>query len=337
MHRCSNILLAFTCSLTLVIGPTVGWAAERFVLTETASGGVAVTIDGEPFTRYVVDQANKPFLWPIVGPAGSELTRCYPMKDVPGEATDHIHHRGLCFGHQSISGVDTWHELLTWKPGANDARRARLGRIRHDRYRLIEGGATGVIDSESTMLAADGRPVLALEQRLTFAEPEKETLRTIDVAIDLVAAHGPATVADFKDAGLSIRVAEPLRVDARRGGGILNSEGDRNAQVWAKRAAWVDYSGTIDGERQGIAFFSHPSSFRDPPPWHVRTYGLFTANPFGLKSLDLQKESAAVHLAAGERIPLRYRLVFHRGGDAPARLADLYRQYAEEPPASPGS
>ena len=335
MQRCGTVLLASACGLTLAIASTAGRAAERFVLAKTASGGVAVTIDGELFTSYVVDQANKPFLWPIVGPAGSELTRGYPMKDVPGEATDHVHHRGLCFGHQEISGVDTWHELLTWKPGVDDAKRARLGSIRHDRYRLIEGGATGVIDSESTMLAADGQPVLAIEQRLTFAEPEDD-LRTIDVAIDLVAAHGPVTIEDFKDAGLSIRVAEPLRVDAGRGGGILNSEGDRNADAWAKRAAWVDYSGTIDGERQGIAFFSHPSSFRDPPPWHVRTYGLFTANPFGLKSLGVQAESAAVSLAAGERIPLRYRLVFHRGDEAPARLTDLYRQYAEEPPASPG-
>ena len=32
----------------------------------------------------------------------------------------------------------------------------------------------------------------------------------------------------------------------------------------------------------GIAILNHPASFRYPTYWHVRDYGLFAANPFGL-------------------------------------------------------
>ena len=325
-------LLGMLCC-GLLIGPAA--AEHEFAVQENDCGGVTVTLDGELFTTYVVDQGNKPFLWPIIGPDGKEMTRGYPMKKVPGEAIDHIHHRGLTFGHQKISGTDTWHELESWGPKAADKRLPFIGRIRHDRYRTLAGGPTAVIDSVATMLSPAGQPVLTVEQRLTCAATEDH--RQIDVAIDLVATHGEATIEDFKDAGLSIRVPESIRVDSKMGGEIVNSEGDQNAAAWAKRAAWVDYHGPIDGKPYGITFLSHPSTFRHPSPWHVRTYGLFTANPFGLKSLGLQEESAAISLKPNERIALRYRLLFHRGDEQEADIAAAFAAYTAEQPAVPGN
>ena len=159
----------------------------------------------------------------------------------------------------------------------------------------------------------------------------------IDIAVDLVASHGAIELDDMKDAGLSIRVPESIRVDSKMGGEIINSEGDRNTDAWAKRAAWVDYHGPIDGQTYGIAFMSHPSTFRHPTPWHVRTYGLFTANPFGLKSLGLQHDSAAISLKANERVSLRYRLLFHRGDEQQADIPKAHTNYAAEQPAAPGN
>ncbi len=314
-----------------------GWglAAERFTVHENESGGVTVSLEGQPFMTYVIDQGNKPFLWPVIGPDGKEMTRAYPMKKVPGEATDHLHHRGVCFGHQRINETDSWHERESWGAKAKANQLAFIGSIRHDRYRILAGGATAVIDSLATMLSPTNEPVLAIEQRLTCAVQGEH--RLIDIALDLVAAHGPATIEDFKDAGLSIRVPESIRVDAKQGGEIVNSLGDRNAAAWAKRAVWVDYHGPIDGQTYGIAFMSHPSTFRHPSPWHVRTYGLFTANPFGLKSLGLQEESAAITLDSGERVALRYRLLFHRGNEQEADIEGAFAVYADERLAEPGA
>jgi len=322
--------------LLLPINSASSAAADAvFTVVEDATGGAVVSLNGQPFTTYVVDQGNKPFLWPVIGPDGKEMTRGFPMKEVPGEAIDHIHHRGITFGHQRIADTDTWHERESWGPKVKDNRLAFIGSIRHDRYRSLTGGKTAVIDSIATMLSPTEQPVLTVEQRLTCAVEGEH--RLIDVALDLVATHGPATIEDFKDAGLSIRVPESIRVDAKQGGKIVNSEGDRNADAWAKRAAWVDYHGPIDGQTYGIAFMSHPGTFRHPTPWHVRTYGLFTANPFGLKSLGLQKESATITLKAGERIALRYRLLFHRGDEQQAEISKAFATYAAEQPAAPGS
>jgi hypothetical protein len=69
----------------------------------------------------------------------------------------------------------------------------------------------------------------------------------------------------------------------------------------------------------------------------VRTYGLFTANPFGLKSLGLQEESAAISLKAKDRLSLRYRLLFHCGDDQQADIPGAFAAYADATPASPGS
>lgn len=88
--------------------------AADFTVEETKSGGAVVKVDGKVFAEYVVDQANKPYLWPIYGPTGKSMTRAYPMQNVPGEKQDHPHHRGLNFGHQSIGGSNTWAERASY-------------------------------------------------------------------------------------------------------------------------------------------------------------------------------------------------------------------------------
>src|SRR5205814_3733 len=104
--------------------------------------------------------------------------------------------------------------------------------------------------------------------------------------LDFIASEGPVKFGDAKDAGFNYRVPASMAVDAKQGGQIITSEGIADAAAWGKRAKWVDYHGPVEGETLGVAMLNHPSSFRYPTPWHVRTYGLFTANPFGTHSLD---------------------------------------------------
>jgi hypothetical protein len=328
--RASRDLLPVMLAVGLAVGGRVACVAADFAVTQTPAGGAAVTVDGQPFAEYVVDQANKPYLWPIHGPGGPLMTRSWPMKDVPGEKHDHPHQRGLTFGHQGVNGTDTWSEPATY--GDAEKQRdaiARLGRIRHRGYVALAGGPTGTIHATSDVLDPAGKPILADERRFVFSLAGDA--RVIDVDIDLVAAHGAVTLTDMKDAGLLIRVPESMTVDAKQGGTIVNSSGQRDADAWAKRAVWCDYNGPVEGGHLGVAILNHPSSFRHPTPWHVRTYGLFTANPFGLKALDPASESGDVALEPGGRISLRHRFIFHRGDEKAAGIAGAYEAYAREP------
>ncbi|MFN7343824.1 MAG: PmoA family protein, partial [bacterium] len=305
-------------------------ARDADIIVElTAPGGAIVKFDGKLFAEYVVYKANKPYLWPIIGPTGKEMTRSYPMKDVPGEKQDHPHHRGLNFGHESIAGYDTWAELATFGKSPKTSERVKhLGAIKHKSFSKIDGGATAVLTALSDYVDAAGKVTSTEERTLTF-RVEGDT-RIIDVDIDLIASEGDIVVDDKKDAGLSIRVPHSMSVDAKEGGVIINANGDKDADAWGKRATWCDFNGPVDGEHHGIAMLNHPSSFRHPTPWHARTYGLFTANPFGLSSLKVQPETGAVTLKQDERIKLRHRFIFHKGDEKAGKIAEAFEKYAKE-------
>ena len=309
-------------------------AAEPYAVSKTAPGGAVVRLHGEPIAEYIVDRANKPFLWRITGPTGKAMTRAFPMEDVSGETTDHVHQRGLTFGHEGVAGFDTWTEAATHGYGDTPKtaeKIGRLGAIRHRGYRTLAGGTTAVIHAHNEIVDATNKPLLAEERRMTFSlAPDA---RIIDVDIDLVAAYGPVEMADMKDAGVSIRVPDSMAVDRREGGTIINSVGQRDADAWSRHAAWVDYHGPVEREHLGIAILNHPSSFRHPTAWHVRTYGLFCANPFGMKAMNPEAESGAVTLSAGERISLRHRFIFHVGDEQQGGIARAYEAYAATSPA----
>jgi hypothetical protein len=108
----------------------------------------------------------------------------------------------------------------------------------------------------------------------------------------------------------------------------VNSEGDEGEKIWGKRAKWVDYTGTIEGQRVGIAFLDHPQNLRHPTYWHARSYGLFAANPFGLSQFVGFWRNGSHTIPAGESLELRYRLVFHTGDADQADIEKSYRDYA---------
>ena len=303
---------------------------RAFAVQKTATGGAIVRLYGEPIAEYIVDRGNKPFLWGLIGPTGKSMTRSFPMADVPGETTDHVHQRGLTFGHQGVNGFDTWVEDATYRDTQQAARLDKLGRIRHRGYRTLAGGPTAVIHAHNQIVDAANAPLLDEERRMTFSFGPGT--RIVDVDIDLIATHGPVDLADMKDAGVYIRVPDSMTVDRGLGGTIINSNGERDAAAWSRHATWVDYHGPVEGEHLGVAILNHPSSFRHPTAWHVRTYGLFCANPFGLKQMNPAAESGAVTLGAGEKLSLRHRFIFHRGDEQQAGIAAAYEAYAAETP-----
>jgi hypothetical protein len=334
-------------------------AAEPLLSVEKdEAGGFSVKVGDKLFVSYVVDQANKPYFWPVFGPTGKSMTREYPMKQREGEQHDHPHHRGITFGMESSGGGawefptkwegltgeekasgggDTWHEKRTFEEmqaNPKTAFRAKqrlaiLGKIQHREFTEIkvEGGCA-VVAEKCEYLDASGKRFLSEERRFTF-RATAET-RSIDIDQDLIATDGPVKVDDRKDAGLGIRIPTSMAVEKNGGGKIVTSEGDTDVAAWGKPANWCDYHGPVDGETLGVAILSHPSTYRFPTRWHVRPYGLFSANPFAQRDYDKTLPDGTTALAAGERLKLRHRLVFHKGDEKAAGLAAAFAAYAKE-------
>lgn len=309
-------------------------AAPKGFQIEKTKSGLTVNYDGELFTKYVIDQSNKPYLYPVIGPTGKAMTRAYPMETIEGEQHDHPHHRSIWFGHQGVGGFDTWHEPMTVeerfkkKPEGLEKAMAALGPTKHVDFRVISfGPKRAIIESVNDYVGSDGKKLMSDERKIVFTAT-KDT-RVIDYDITLIASYGDVTLDDKKDAGFSVRVPTSMSIDGKQGGHIVTSEGARDGDAWGKRAAWVTFWGPVDGETLGITILNHPKSFRHPTPWHARTYGLFTANPFGTTSLDKKAEDGGFVLKKGEKIQLRHRVILHKGDAEAANIAKAWKAYSK--------
>jgi hypothetical protein len=305
-------LIACVCWLTAPLAAR----AATFDLEQDADG-VTVKLDGKLFTRYVTKSGHKPILWPIIGPGGVEMTRGYPMRAVaPGEKADHLHHRSLWFTHGEVNGISFWDEG------------EKAGFIVHREFVKVEGGQRPVIVTRNDWMGRDGKRVCADERTISFGAEGDQAW--IDMDVTLTASDGPVTFGDTKEGSCGVRVAGPLSVDSKQGGRIVNSEGLTDKEAWGKRAAWVDYQGPLGGQVVGIAILNHPKSFRYPTYWHVRTYGLFTANPCGVGDFTGGPKDAGDHtLQAGESFTLNYRFLVHPGNEQEAKIADAFARYAQ--------
>ena len=131
---------------------------------------------------------------------------------------------------------------------------------------------------------------------------------------------------------MTARAAVPTGVASAAMVSWWRDMGAATLPAWGKRAAWADYHGPLaDGSIIGVALLEHPQNFRHPTWWHARDYGLLSANPFGrhdFEKLDDQPHAGDHVIPAGGALSLRYRLVFHRGDEKTAHIAELFRDYA---------
>jgi len=128
-----------------------------------------------------------------------------------------------------------------------------------------------------------------------------------------------------------VRVNEQMEVP--NGGQFVNAYGGINdAECWGKRAPWVDYYGQVDGQQVGLAIFDHPTNLRHPTWWHVRGYGLFTANCWGLHDFagDFSVRGDYT-LSQGEALTFNFRLYLHAGDTEAADVGARYLDYAFPP------
>ena len=285
---------------------------------------VTVFVGGKPFTVYHTGLPAKPYYYPLVGPTGASFTRAYPMKpDVAGEDRDHPHQRSFWFTHGSVNGVDFWASDPLNKP------KSTFGSIKETSRTVVASGpAVGVLRTTDDWVGPDGKKVC--EDERTVRVYATSDVRIIDFDITLKAVNGPVTFGDTKEGMFGLRVASSMDVQKKAGGKITNAEGVTDDDAWGKASPWVDYTGPVEGKTVGVAILNHPGSFRYPTTWHVRTYGLFAANPFGWHDFG-RKQSGEHVVPAGGSIRFGYRVILHEGDTAAAHLSEAFKAYAEPP------
>jgi hypothetical protein len=288
-----------------------------------------IQIGGSPFTRYIIKGAPKPYCYPVLDAAGDQVTRDFPMKNTEIEARlkdnrDHPHQRSLWFTHGSVNGVDFWSEG------------PKAGKTVHRAFPALEGGPVmGRLCALTDWQTPDGAKVCEDERDLRFYKVAHG--RLFDWNITIKASEGPTKFGDTKEGMFGFRVASTIRADSKKadptvGGKVVNSEGQTDDAAWGRPANWVDYYGPVQGKTVGITVFDHPQSFRHPTYWHVRTYGLFAANPFGIHDFPGGKGKDGSHtIEKGQSITFRYRILIHEGTTKDAGVAEVWDQFANPP------
>ena len=316
--------LALSSSVIAVAGLCVAAAAVRAVNSpakrvqlKELDGKIEVKLDGKLFTEYLYKGYDKPILYPVIGPGGVPMTRNYPMKKgVKGEAGDHRHHTSLWYTHGDVNGHDFWS--------------AGKGKIVHDGVvNVAVSDSRAAIRTRNKWVAANGKVQCTDERTIAFLPVAGG--RAIDYQITIKASEGDVTFGDTKEGTMAIRTNPVLRVTGPVAKGkCCNSEGVKGKAIWGKRAKWVDYWAPIDGKTVGVAIFDHPSNPRHPTRWHARTYGLVTANPFGLHHFERKpKGTGNMTIKAGKSVTFRYRFLFHSGDVKEAKIAKRYEEFVK--------
>lgn len=283
---------------------------------------VEFSIGGLPFTTYNFGkQWARPFFYPVLGPDGVQITRNYPMvQGVPGETMDHPHHKSIWVAHGDVNGVDNWSE-------EKDHGRQVSKRLKE----LVDGPVVAVLRQDLEWVSCRGKAVVDEEREVRiYAVPPTE--RVMDITVAFKARHGKVVFGDTKEGGIcSVRVATSM--DGNRGGRIENSYGaTTEAECWGRPAPWCDYSGPVGGKIVGIAIFDTPGNLRYPTYWHVRDYGLMTANPFGISYFKPGSgERGDYTLESRGELVFRYRIFMHLGDANQGRVRDKYHDYINPP------
>ena len=280
------------------------------------TGKLRIEVNGRLFTEYLYLDVPRPYFYPVIGPKELPMTRNWPMKEVENEERDHPHHRSLWFTHGDVNGIDFWSE------------EPKAGKIVHDKFLKISASRSlGTIVSQNKWIAPDGQVVCTDERTMLIRA--RQDARIMDFDITIRASNGDLVFGDTKEGTMAIRIAETMRLKGKVGAGhIVSSDGTRDDATWGKRADWVDYYGPVQGQIVGVAMFDHPENPVHPTWWHVRDYGLFAANPFGVHDFEKKpKGTGDLKVFQGSSVTFRYRLVFHEGDEKQANIAAQYKAY----------
>ena len=293
---------------------------DSITMTKSSGNDINVAIDGKPFTTYDNHTGpNKPYFYPMYSSTGKLVLRHYGVETVSGETHDHPHHRGMWFTHGDVNGQDFWSE---------DAKSAKTITTRIEPH---NGSIAATLMTSTDWISNDGKKIATDERSATFYTIPNG--RMMDVEIKMTPVGGPLTFGDTKEGSFGMRLPDSMRVVG--GDGHINSDtGVKDAKTWGKKAAWVDYFGTVDGELTGIAIFDATDNLRHPSTWHVRDYGLFAVNPFGLHDFDNDKanpKKGNYTVEVGKSLSFKYRIFIHKGNTLSSHIQEVWNSYSIPP------
>jgi hypothetical protein len=302
---------------------------------------IEIKLDRELFTTLNFKK-NEPriYLYPVVGPTGVGVTRDFVMRDNPVEKDndrqDHHHHRSLWtawgdvrVGDLAKKGYDFW---------AEGKDRSLPRQVLTKVIRMESGPVFGQIEAEVEWRNPEGQRLFTENRTYTFFAGDKDQ-RVIDAKIAFKFNDMDVKFADTKEGGLlALRLAVTMdevgtKTPKELRGQMTNSRGGVGAkECWGKPAEWCDYVGPLGGQTVGVAVFDHPKNLRHPTTWHIRDYGLYTANPFGLKDFTGDKSQDGSQVwKKGESAEFQYRVVIHKGDTKAAEIADQWQDYKSPP------
>lgn len=287
-----------------------------------------VVVNGQPFTSYTwPDSVFKPVLYPIINASGTEITRGYPLKPRPGERVDHPHHVGLWLNYGNVNGIDFWGNSYDIPA---DTRGKTGGIIKFLRAENIKNGdSTATLTVYNSWQDPAGNELLY--EKTVFDFITRGNIRIIDRNTTLTATSGAVNFPDTKEGMFAVRVARQLELPSKESvtltdaqnrptnvpqmtnegvtGNYRSSEGVTGDSVWSTRAKWMTLFGIINNDSVSVAICDHPKNPGYPTHWHARGYGLFSANPLGVKDFTGGRQTMNFNIAANQSESFRYRVI----------------------------
>lgn len=303
---------------------------------------IDVMIDDKLFTSLKWPEGvYKPVLHPILTSAGTIITRGFPLEPRTGERPDHRHHVGNWLNYGNVNGFDFWGNGHTGEKSPNGGEIQLL-----NVEKLTPGTGEGSLITKGSWVDPKGNELLAESTEYHFIA--NGSTRIIDRITTLTASSEKVSLNDTKEGMFGIRVARqlelpdegditlldaqgnPTKVSAMSNEGIsgnyISSEGKTGLDVWGTRAKWMNLYGNIEDEKISLVICDHPKNQSYPTYWHARGYGLFAANPLGVKDFTKGKEELNLKLETGQSITFRYRTIISSNTHLSAEEINKYAQ-----------
>ncbi len=284
---------------------------------------VDVQINGKLFTSlHYGKEVGKPYLHPLVSASGKMVSRGFPDKPLPGEATDRPHLRGIIIGAEKVKTTSGVQDFWENDPDPYYSWRIK-GNIVVQDVKTTDGD-TGTLQMVANWYSKEGELWIIERRTMTFYSRPADS-RMLDIDTSWEAPNQDVTFPDDKDVGLGVRLGLPF--DTHYGGQLVNSILKLNEDgAKGQRAAWVDWTADVQGEKIGFAVFDHPSNPHFPNRWAIKDFGQINVGPVGgrvyqeYESADekVYRDDWTITVKKGDKLNLKYRILIHPAEGAPA-------------------